>query len=168
MFPSLITASRLLFGIFAFKEILEKKFLLAAIFIILGAISDFLDGFLARKFNNKTHFGAHFDHLSDKFFVLLVLFGFTVKGVIGYLPLILLAIREIGISVLRFYGLAGSVNSFGKVKTAVEFLSLFTLCLSPHLGEFLLWISVILAYLSAYEYLRPHLKLPPLPGGNLL
>ncbi len=168
MFPSLITASRVVFAVFAFKEIMEKKFFGAAVFVALGALTDFLDGYLARKMGKKTSFGAHFDHISDKFFVLLVLTGFFLKGVVGLLPLALLAVREVGITLLRIYGLAGGVNTFGKLKTAVEFAALIALCLNPQMGKPLLWLAIILAYLSAYEYIRPRLKLPPLPGAHLL
>jgi len=168
MFPSLLTASRLVFAILAFSEIMKKKCVSAAVFLTLGAVTDFLDGYLARKLKKKTTFGAHFDHITDKFFVLTVLTAMALKGIIGYLPLVLLAVREVGVSVLRFYGVAGSVNALGKLKTSVEYAAVVFLCLEPAIGKFLLWAAIVLAYLSAYGYLRHRLKLPPLPGTSVL
>jgi len=98
------------------------------------------------------------DHIGDKFFVLLVLTGFYISGKVEILPLILLAIREISITLLRFYNLASPVSFLGKLKTTWEFLSLTVLCYSKELGNLLLWSSIFLAYLSAFLYIRKPVK----------
>jgi len=98
------------------------------------------------------------DHIGDKFFVLLVLTGFYISGKVEILPLILLAIREISITLLRFYNLASPVSFLGKLKTTLEFLSLTVLCYSKEWGNLLLWSSIFLAYLSAFLYIRKPVK----------
>jgi CDP-diacylglycerol--glycerol-3-phosphate 3-phosphatidyltransferase len=142
-------------GIFTFYEIYyQKKYVLSAYLIVLGALTDFLDGWIARNFKQKTRLGAQLDHIGDKFFVLLVLFAFYLTKRVEFLPLLLLTIREIGITLLRFYGLASSVSFLGKIKTTVEFLALFFLCTEPFIGKILLWLSVFLAYLSGFMYIK--------------
>ena len=154
MFASLLSLSRFALAVIVFYDIFHRHYITASIYIVFGALTDFLDGWIARNFGQKTRIGAHLDHIGDKFFVLLTLTAFFLSGVIGFLPLLLLAVREISITLLRFYGLASSVNGLGKIKTTAEFFSLITLCYDPYLGNILLWVSVILAYLSAVFYIK--------------
>ncbi|NPB05722.1 MAG: CDP-alcohol phosphatidyltransferase family protein [Aquificae bacterium] len=154
MLASLLSLSRLFLALWAFYEVYQRKFSEAAVLIAVGALTDLLDGWVARSFGQQTRLGAHLDHLVDKFFVLTVLLGFYLTGTVDLLPLLLLAFREVSVSLLRFYGLAQPVNVWGKVKTSVEFLALFFLCLDPRLGNLLLWVAVGLAYLSAALYLK--------------
>jgi len=163
MLASTVTLSRVILAFLAFHDILHKKLLSAAVYIAAGALTDFLDGFIARKFGQKTRLGAHLDHLVDKFFVLLVLWAFVIEGEVSHWIFYPLALREVGIVLLRFYGFAAPVNNLGKIKTTVEFVALLTLCWEPFLGNLLLGTALLLAYLSAYEYVRKPLNLPALP-----
>jgi len=159
MIASLLSLSRFPLALLVFYEVaVAGSGMAAAFLILLGTLTDFLDGWVARNFGQKTRIGAHLDHIGDKFFVLLTLTAFYLKGDVGFLPLLLLAFREISITLLRFYGLVGSVNGLGKLKTTVEFLSLVTLCLEPNLGKALLWVAVFLAYLSAVFYIKRPLR----------
>ena len=159
MVASLLSLSRFVLALLIFYEILhQENYRLASILILLAALTDFLDGFVARKFERETPIGAHLDHVSDKFFVLLVLTALLFKGRVEAIQLFLIAFREIGITLLRFYGLAGAVNRWGKLKTVTEFAALFLLCLFPFGGYLLLWVAVILAYLSAFFYLKKPAK----------
>jgi len=69
--PNLITIFRILliFPIIVFLEINFKSFVW--FFIIIGGISDFADGFIAKKYNLKTKLGATIDPLADKIFILI-------------------------------------------------------------------------------------------------
>ena len=155
MVATFLSVSRFFLATLIFYEIYyQKKYLLSAFLIIIGAITDFLDGWIARNFKQKTQLGAQLDHIGDKFFVLLALLALYLTHRVELLPLLLLAVREIGITLLRFYGFASSVGTWGKVKTTVEFLALFFLCAEPFLGEILLWFAVFLAYLSGFLYLK--------------
>ena len=154
MWASILSVSRFLLGIAVFYEILHRKWFESSILIGLGAVTDFLDGWIARNFNQKTDIGAHLDHIGDKFFVLLSLVAFYITGKVELLPLLLLAVREISITLLRFYGLASSVSFFGKVKTTVEFSALIVLPYQSEIGNLLLWVSIFLAYLSALLYIK--------------
>ncbi len=152
MFPSLLTFLRLLLAFLAFNEIVHKKFLSGFFIVLIGALTDFLDGFTARRFGQTSKFGAHLDHITDKIFVLSVLYAFVLNGSVSHFLFYLLAFREVAITLLRFYGLASSVNLLGKWKTTLEFVALLTLCVDVELGNLLLWISLFAAYLSAFLY----------------
>ena len=158
MFASLLTLLRFLLAFPVFYAIYTGKELLAVALISAGAITDFLDGWVARRFAQSSRLGAQLDHIGDKLFVLLTLTAFYLSGEIEFLSLLLLAVREILITLFRFYGLAGSVNGWGKLKTLTEFLSLLFLCVEPAVGKVLLWVSVILAYLSAALYIGKPVK----------
>ena len=154
MVASLLSLSRFFLAVWAFYEIVNQhRYTFAAGLFTLGAVSDFLDGWIARKFKQKTELGAHLDHIGDKVLVLGGLFALYLVGRVELLPLFLLAFREVFIVVLRFNNLIGGVNLLGKLKTTVEFAALIALCLYPFLGEILLWFSVFVAYLSAFVYL---------------
>ncbi len=155
MLASLLTLSRFVLALWVFYTVVQQgRYSFASFLIGVGAITDFLDGWVARRFNQKSSLGAQLDHIGDKFFVLVVLTAFYLTGRVELLPVLLLAVREILIALLRFYGLAGGVNGFGKLKTAVEFLALLLLCYSPFWGNLLLWLAVLLAYLSAFLYIK--------------
>ncbi len=153
MLASSLSAARLVLAQLVFLLIWKEKFSTASFFIVLAALSDFLDGWVARRFNQKTTVGSHLDHIADKVFVLLTLLGFYLTNRVDLLPIVLLAVREIFITFARFYGIAAPTNVFGKIKTTLEFIALIALCWEPPLGQFLLWVAVLSAYLSGLVYI---------------
>ena len=159
MFASLLTLSRFLLALWVFHEVVQQgRYSFASFLIAMGALTDFLDGWVARRFGQSSRLGAHLDHIGDKFFVVVVFTAFDLTGRVDFLPLMLLAVREVLIALFRFYGLAGAVNGFGKVKTAAEFAALLLLCYNPFWGNLLLWVAVFLAYCSAVLYLKKPLR----------
>ncbi len=103
-----------------------------AIFIISG-ITDFLDGFLARKMGLDSQFGKFFDPLSDKIFIMSSLVGLLVyyPGIIPLWTVILILIRELAISDFRLVSFTSELGSikintalFAKVKTTLLFISI--------------------------------------------
>ncbi|MDQ6965885.1 MAG: CDP-diacylglycerol--glycerol-3-phosphate 3-phosphatidyltransferase [Mariprofundaceae bacterium] len=133
---------------------------------ILAAVTDWLDGYLARKMNQSTPFGAFLDPVADK---LLVTTALVLLVEDDRAPALLAAIiigREIVISALREWLAQVSsivhVSQLGKWKTAAQMAAIVCLLLniplfgiSMHLvGLVLLWIASLLTLWSAYEYLR--------------
>jgi len=109
----------------------------AAWIFIAAAITDFLDGYLARKWNMCSPFGAFVDPVADKLMVataLVLLAG--ANGPIVAVPCSVILCREIGVSALREWmaerGKRGSVavGWSGKVKTACQMVALTGLLLS--------------------------------------
>jgi cardiolipin synthase (CMP-forming) len=143
--------------------------LIATVMFVVFAATDWLDGYLARKLNQTSSFGAFLDPVADKFLVcasLLVLVHLQRADV--FVALIIIG-REIAISALREWmaqiGASKSVavHMIGKVKTtfqmvAIPFLlfdgTLFGLIDTRVWGTWLIWISAILTVWSMVYYLQ--------------
>lgn len=140
---------------------------------ILAAISDFLDGYLARKFQLQSAFGAMIDQISDKLVVVTVLLLLVADNAIApYAPLIII-LREVYVSGLREYmgmqQVPMPVSKLGKWKTATQMLAITALLAVRALalpfefsdqimftlfalGNVLLWVAAILALISCVQY----------------
>ena len=134
--------------------------MVAAALFAIGAITDFLDGYIARLTNNVTRMGEVLDPISDKLLITAALVILAEARVLGGWIAILILCREIGISGLRLaaseQGFSIKVSSFGKIKTAFQDVAL-TLLMTRlddyhSLGMILLWVSVGLSYFSAWQY----------------
>ena len=131
-----------------------------------AAITDFFDGYLARKWNAVSPLGTMLDPIADKLLVALMLFYLAVVTQLALLPIALILLRELYISGLREFlalrGVALPVSKGGKWKTAVQMLAILVLYSADALkipelwdsGMVLLWISVALAIWSAAQYTR--------------
>ncbi|MDP3705918.1 MAG: CDP-diacylglycerol--glycerol-3-phosphate 3-phosphatidyltransferase [Legionellaceae bacterium] len=129
----------------------------AAIIFALASITDWLDGYLARKLKQTSPFGAFLDPVADKLLVassLLILVGSNDLSYIT-IPAIVIVGREIVISALReWMAEVGSrasvaVGYIGKIKTAMQMLAIILL-IAFHPGESF-WgvLGIILLYLAA-------------------
>ncbi|MFJ1471934.1 CDP-diacylglycerol--glycerol-3-phosphate 3-phosphatidyltransferase [Massilia orientalis] len=144
--------------------------LASTLVFIVAAITDWFDGYLARRWNQTSAFGAFLDPVADKLMVagaLLVLVQLDrVNAVIAFI----IIGREITISALREWmaeiGARKSVavSSLGKIKTAAQMVAIpmllfhdpmFDGVLDIHkCGEILLWIAGVLTVWSMFYYLR--------------
>ena len=158
---------------------LATKNLVATIVFVLAAITDWLDGWLARKLNQTSAFGAFLDPVADKLMVaaaLVVLVGLERVG--DWVAVVIIG-REIAISALREWmaqlGAAKSVAVafVGKLKTTAQMTAIIALLLyeplipgvaTPALGTVALWIAAILTLWSMVHYLR--LAAPYLRNGG--
>ena len=152
----------------------------ATIFAI-AAFTDWLDGYLARKLNQTSRFGAFLDPVADKLLVAvaLILLVSADPGPWLTIPAIIIIGREIAISALREWmaeiGERGqvAVNHIGKIKTTAQMLALFLLLYKSPLGEFpiyeaglvLLYMAATLTLWSMVIYLRA--AWPALNGDNI-
>jgi CDP-diacylglycerol--glycerol-3-phosphate 3-phosphatidyltransferase len=142
----------------------------AALIFLLAAITDWLDGYIARRYNMWSAFGAFLDPVADKLMVAVTLFLLVQEN-----PTPLLAVtsavivgREIAISALREWmaeiGERTRVNvaALGKVKTVMQIVAIEVLLYQHdleglrlfHVGEALLVVAAGLTIWSALEYLR--------------
>ena len=159
--PNLLSISRLflVFPLIIFLEI-NKPFYVF-ILIIIGGLTDYFDGLIARQFNLKTRLGAILDPLSDKVFYLIPLVFLCKNNLIPFWSLTLILFRELIISSLRNITKDGlPASQLGKFKTFFFFISVITF-FSPlkinFLNNFALvfyWIGFILTFVTLFGYLR--------------
>ncbi len=159
--PNILTISRLFltFPLIIFLEINKTKFVFAL--IILGGITDYFDGYFARKLNLKTKFGAITDPLSDKIFLLIPLIWLSKMGIIPFWSLAIILFRELIISALRTTIKDGlPASPLGKYKTFSFFIALviffqpFSKDLLFNLGITFYWFGFILTLVTFIDYLR--------------
>lgn len=177
--PNLITLFRIIIiPVFVLAFILPdyqyRSLLLVSLFILAG-ISDWFDGFLARRLKQQSAFGAFLDPVADKLMVatamiLLVMSppGMEKPGLLIVFPAIVIIGREIAISALReWMAKVGAqtkvkVSFIGKLKTASQLLAIGFLLYDKPIGSFnptpvgyvLLYIATILTLWSMVVYLR--------------
>ncbi|MGN1036058.1 MAG: CDP-diacylglycerol--glycerol-3-phosphate 3-phosphatidyltransferase [Rhodocyclaceae bacterium] len=156
---------------------LQTSNLLATIIFVLAALTDWADGFLARKLNQTSAFGAFLDPVADK---LMVATALIILVSLNRCDAVLAAIiigREITISALREWmakiGAAQSVavSMLGKIKTSAQMLAIPLLLyqkpillsisgfeIDLNCGKYLLFIAAILTIWSMFYYLQMALK----------
>ncbi len=155
--------------------------LAATLIFIIAAVTDWFDGFLARRWNETSAFGAFLDPVADKLMVagaLLVLIQLDrVNAIIAFV----IIGREITISALREWmaeiGARKSVavSSIGKVKTAAQMAAIPMLLFHDRLfgidmyywGQVFLWIAGLLTVWSMFYYLRRAWPLIKEKSGNM-
>lgn len=106
-------------------------YLIATVFCAMAGLSDGLDGYLARKYGCVTAFGKSFDLWADKVFVMVVMLALVLQNVIPYWMLVIVVLRELGVSYLRNQPtrLPISPDRWGKSKTGITLVALTGLLL---------------------------------------
>ncbi len=144
--------------------ILREEYTPALVLIVLGALSDLLDGKVARRQGSDNGLGKILDPLADKVFILSILIAFVDVQKVSSIPVILLLFRELSLTLLRSSAITQGnllgASPLGKLKTSLQFLSLMLLTVEQQAGNLLLWCSVGVAYLSLYDYLKSYLRNP--------
>jgi cardiolipin synthase (CMP-forming) len=164
-----IVAIPLIIGVYYLDIELSNKNLIATVLFVVFALTDWLDGYLARKLNQTSAFGAFLDPVADKILVcasLLILVHLTRVDV--FVALIIIG-REIAISALREWmaqiGASKSVavHMIGKLKTVAQMVAIPFLLYDGKLlglidtklwGTWLIWVAAILTIWSMIYYLR--------------
>ena len=180
--PNLVTWSRiilipLIVGIYYVPEDWMTEFaknVTATAIFVSGAVTDWLDGYLARRLNQISAFGAFFDPVADKLLVVGALIVLLTLGRVDMVVGLIIIGREIAISALREWmakiGQARSVAVafVGKVKTVSQMIAiplllyydeLFGLFNTQWLGTLLINVAAVLTVISMLYYLRkawPH------------
>jgi CDP-diacylglycerol---glycerol-3-phosphate 3-phosphatidyltransferase len=129
--PNKLTFLRILLSFVCIGLIIKNSFaslLLAFLVFILASITDFLDGYLARKHNLISDLGKILDPLADKILIIGVFCAFLEIGVITTPVVVLIMFREFIITGLRLYGLNKGVvleaKKWGKHKTFSQVVAL--------------------------------------------
>lgn len=172
--PTLLTWARILaipliVGVFFLPVDAVTRNLVATVLFVAVALTDWLDGWLARKLNQTSAFGAFLDPVADKFLICAALLVLLQLDRVNALVALVIVGREIAISALREWmaqiGASRSVavHMLGKLKTAVQMVAipfllydglLFGFIDSRIWGTVLIYVAAVLTIWSMVYYLR--------------
>ncbi|WP_289116558.1 CDP-diacylglycerol--glycerol-3-phosphate 3-phosphatidyltransferase [uncultured Idiomarina sp.] len=168
--PNILTSFRIflipVFLVVFYLPFEDARFWAAVIFLS-AAVTDALDGFVARRFNQFTKFGEFLDPVADKAMVVAALVVIVEDFNAAYItiPALTMICRELIVSALREWmaqsGNRGkvAVSNLGKLKTIAQMVALIGLIWNANI--YIFWISIVLFYAafvltvwSMWEYLR--------------
>ena len=166
---NILTLSRILLAAIIFVLLMSPdQYLLALVLFFLAGVTDYFDGYLARKYNAVSQLGEILDPIADKILILFVLFGLAVNlssYLIGFIGAIIIT-REIWVGALRDLNARNGksdvtkVTFLAKIKTTVQlftiFLYLFGLTLNIMLiiviADIFLFISLFITLYTGLIY----------------
>jgi cardiolipin synthase len=149
------------------------RWVMCGLFTAAG-ITDFFDGYIARRSNQVSPFGRFLDPIADKLLVgalLLMLVGFDRMSVWAYFPAVVILVRELLVSGLREFlaetQVSVPVTQLAKWKTTLQMFSLGFLIVGSDapawipaqgIGEAGLWLSALLTLVTGYDYLKAGIR----------
>lgn len=143
---------------------LELQYIIAGVIFILGSITDWLDGYLARKNNQVTDTGKMLDAIADKVLVNPVLIILAAQGFVNPIIPVVIVVRDIVVNAIKMEaaskGKVVAAIKSGKFKTATLmvgitltfFYNLPFELININVASFLLYIAVILSIISGIQY----------------
>ena len=143
---------------------LSVSWLLAMIIFTIASITDFLDGYLARKYHLITNFGKFADPLADKLLVMTAFITLVGAGVIPMWIVAVIVCRELAVTGLRLLlvndGEVLAAAWSGKVKTATQMLAIIFLLIDDFpvkglpfsIGTILLYVCLVATVYSGVDY----------------
>ena len=171
-FINLLTFSRILLGAFIFILLMSAdSYLLAFILFFIAGVTDYFDGYLARKYNSVSELGEILDPIADKILIVFVLFGLAVNlssYLIGFIGALIIT-REIWVGALRDFNArnnksdATKVTFLAKIKTTIQLFTISIYLLGLTLNNMLLIVIgdiflVISLFITLYTGLIYTLK----------
>ena len=166
---NLLTVSRIIFAIIIFILLMSPEgYFLALIFFLIAGITDYFDGFLARKYNKVSQFGEILDPIADKILIVFTFFGLAVNlssYLIAFLASFIIA-REIWVGALRDMNARNNKSNVTKVTFLAKFkttMQLFTIgtyltaltlnnMLLITIADLLLFMSLIITLYTGLVY----------------
>ncbi len=146
------------------KMIIDSKYLICGVIFLIASVTDFLDGYLARKYNWVTDMGKVLDAIADKVLVNGVLIILAVQGFIPAIIPVVIASRDIIVDSIKMVagrksGAVGASKA-GKVKTACMLTGIVLLffydlpfsLFNVHVSKVIIMIATILSVISGIQY----------------
>ncbi len=161
--PTILTFSRIV-SIPFFLLLAPNHPILGALIFGLASVTDFLDGYIARKTGQITRFGIILDPIADKFLVISALVLLVDLGSLSAFVAIVIIVREFLVTGLRVVALSKNIvmpaEMGGKLKTAAQITAILCLVLKDSLfgidlyapGVVFIWTALILAVFSGFRY----------------
>ena len=184
--PNILTWLRILMiplvvGVFYFSGVWPSSWhqnLTATALFIAAAITDWLDGYFARRLNQTSAFGAFLDPVADKLMIAAALIVLVELGRVDSIIAVVIIGREIAVSALREWmakigqSKSVAVNFLGKIKTISQMIAVPLLLYHDRIGMFspqrvgtwLIYLAAVLTLASMFYYLK--LAVPPGVEGD--
>ena len=167
-FINFLTIARILLAPIVFLFLIFGNYLVCIILFFLAGLTDYFDGYPARKYNAESQIGEILDPIADKILIAFLLIGLSVElnsFLIAFLSSLIIA-REIGIAALRDYSSKNNISErtkvtyLAKIKTSLQLFSigsyLFALTMSFNLliliSDIFLMIATLITLYTGYEY----------------
>jgi len=135
---------------------------MAAFIFVIASVTDFFDGYIARKFNQVTTLGKILDPLADKMLMLAGFLGLMMLHRADPWAVYLILTRELFITGLRVSAAAENIDIssswMGKLKTVLQMIAIGFLLMNWPGGTTLLWLATLITLYSGYEYIRNFLN----------
>jgi CDP-diacylglycerol---glycerol-3-phosphate 3-phosphatidyltransferase len=134
------------------------------ILFVIASITDFVDGYIARKYKMITTFGKFIDPIADKLLVTTMFILFAVDGIVPLTVVLIMLWRDILVDGLRMIasseGIVMSAGYLGKLKTVLQMFAIIVILLnnlpfemiSFPMADFLLWFALVASVLSGVSY----------------
>ncbi|MEN2983462.1 MAG: CDP-alcohol phosphatidyltransferase family protein [Dictyoglomaceae bacterium] len=161
--PNLITILRFIVIPFYIFSLLDKNFFLALILFLLSALSDILDGYLARKLNQVSNLGKILDPVSDKIIIITSLLYFGLNGYLSFFLVIVFLIKESLMLLVGLYFLSRKIEIissriFGKLATVFTSISVIMILIKLSFAEIIFIIGLFFSLLAGFDYLLIYTK----------
>ena len=169
--PNRITLIRIalvpLFAVVLLAKIPHKNIFSAIIFVLLS-VSDFFDGYIARKKKQVTDFGKLIDPIADKLLISTALIFLVIRGLDLWIAVVIIS-REMILTAIRIYLLPSKLvvpaGNIGKLKTVFQSIGIVFVLLDLKAGYYLMLIAVFLTVVSGIDYI---IKIRKLTGYKVV
>ncbi len=161
--PTILTLSRIV-SIPFFIIVAPSHPVIGVLIFSVASLTDFLDGYIARRTGQVTKFGIILDPIADKFLVITALVLLVEMGLLSAFVAVVIIIREFLVTGLRVVALTKRIvipaERGGKLKTAAQITAVICLLLRDAVlgldlhvpGTIFIWISLVLALYSGVQY----------------
>lgn len=154
--PNLISFIRIIFIPLLVFLLLTKHTAIAVGIFVIVAISDYFDGYLARKLKQETNLGKFLDPLADKVLVISALLCLVELKAVSSVPVIMIVIRDFAVTALRLtagsFGKIIAADKLGKYKTFILDIAVAMLIVGMPYADRVFWVGVLFTLVSGILY----------------
>ena len=165
---NLITIIRIMLAPVILLLLMNASYLICTLLFFVAGLTDYLDGYLARKYNAESQLGEILDPIADKILIVFILLGLSVtldSYLVAFLSSFIIA-REIGVAALRDYSSRNNISDrikvtfLAKTKTAIQLFTIGSYLLAMTLSfnlliivsDILLIIATLITLYTGYQY----------------